>query len=789
MRRRRRTTLGVVSGLIWGLGVVVLVQQLGWRPFDPLLVYGVPAVAVFLSGLRGGRRRGRRTVALFILLPAIVLAQAQQCDVVVYGFGEREVPLTGRGIDDPVEIPEDFGMIGVAVNIDGQGDGEVWVEVGGIRIPVLEEFFEGRGTVEVSRESMGAFRAPGLYHVGGSVEGICSGSGYILIKGSPLDNLVGQVAIGAVVIGLFGTWLAGRGPEEIPPEGPGEKESRTPHSEKPPALRAGAPVRPPRLRANLFDQVTHQGLDHFVAGRLHVIEVDVAPPDPTWQEFSRAVMPTDGRWRVVLTEPTMTSPQLKMVGSSATGESTTFRLDVPQGATEIDARLIALVGNRILHTVRLPSTVSPELDVQTEARTASNVATAETTVSTGTGTEARPMDAALLVNHRGGTSHLTGVFSDGAAVVEVGSGDVAEAVEKIRRRLGEIVEQPEEFGELSDRGTLELLIFLAHHGRLMRNALVADFLGGQLASATDLQVVSATPDAYFPFEFAYDFPAPDEDAQLCSKAPATLLNSQPTAPCPGQHTQRTVCPLGFWGLTRQIERHAYQAGEELPAGFLVRSVPRRPRHRLLSGSVLFAASERVDAVNPGTIRRLLDSLIEATGGHTSAAGGWQQWITSVASGPAVTILLPHTVYSDTLDTYGLEIGSSDRRWAGDIDERFVPPQERPVITVLLGCETAAAGRVSYERFPGLFRRAGAEVVFASLTEILGRHGAPIADALAAQIVAGWQSPAFRFGEMMIVLRRRLLAQGLPAVLAVVAYGDADWELGGNSPPSGPGRTG
>jgi hypothetical protein len=782
VRRRRRTPLGVVSGLIWGLGVVVVVQQLGWRPFDPVLVYGVPAVTAILGGLRGSRRHHRRgTAALFIVLPAILLAQAEPCDVVVFGFGEGEVRLIGRGIDDPVLIPGDFEAIGVAVNVDGEGDGVVWVEVGGIRIPVLDDYFEGRGSVEVSREDMGALRAPGLYHVGGSVEGICSGSGYILIEGSPLDNLIGQIAIGAVIVGLLGTWLAGRGPWEGPRGDTGEKESEIRDSEQPPTLHAGTPIRPPRLRAKVFDEVTLQGLDNFVAGRSHVIEVDVAPPDPTWEAFSRAVMPTGGPWRVVLTEPTIASPQLKMVGASPTGESIRFRLDVPPGTTEIDARLIALAGNRILHTVRLPSTVSAGQDVLTETRPNPNVATAETTVSTGPGTEARPMDAALLVNHLGGTSHLTGVAADGAAMVEVGSGDVGEAVEKIRRRLNEIVEQPEEFADLSDRGTVELLIFLAHHGRLMRNALVADFLGGRLASATDLQVVSATPDAYFPFEFAYDFPAPDENAQLCPEAPATLMDPQPSAPCPGQHTPRTVCPLGFWGLTRLIERHAFQSGEELPAGFLVRSVPRQTRHRLPAGSVLLAASERVDAVNPGTIRRLLDSLTQTTGGHTNEVGGWEQWITSVASGPALTVLLPHTVYSETLDTYGLEIGASDRRWAGDIDARFVPPQERPVITVLLGCETAAAGRVSYERFPGLFRRAGAEVVFATLTEILGRHGAPIADALGAQIVAGWHSPAIRFGEVMLGLRRRLLAQGLPAVLAVVAYGDADWELGGDWP--------
>jgi hypothetical protein len=36
------------------------------------------------------------------------------------------------------------------------------------------------------------------------------------------------------------------------------------------------------------------------------------------------------------------------------------------------------------------------------------------------------------------------------------------------------------------------------------------------------------------------------------------------------------------------------------------------------------------------------------------------------------------------------------------------------------------------------------------------------------------------GEVLLRLRRRSLAEGTPAVLAIVAYGDADWLLGGDA---------
>jgi hypothetical protein len=35
---------------------------------------------------------------------------------------------------------------------------------------------------------------------------------------------------------------------------------------------------------------------------------------------------------------------------------------------------------------------------------------------------------------------------------------------------------------------------------------------------------------------------------------------------------------------------------------------------------------------------------------------------------------------------------------------------------------------------------------------------------------------FTFGEVMLQLRRRALAKGLPVVLTLFPYGDADWRL-------------
>jgi hypothetical protein len=148
------------------------------------------------------------------------------------------------------------------------------------------------------------------------------------------------------------------------------------------------------------------------------------------------------------------------------------------------------------------------------------------------------------------------------------------------------------------------------------------------------------------------------------------------------------------------------------------------------------------------------------------------------------ILLPHTVYSDRLDVAGLEIGTSDRKWASQIDATLVPPEDRPVVAMLLGCATVGTEGVTYESFPGAFRRAGVEVVIATLTKMLGRHAAPIAESLTEEIFEAWRADPTPFGEAMVGLRRRALARGILAALSVVAFGDADWQLGRAGADSG-----
>jgi hypothetical protein len=454
-----------------------------------------------------------------------------------------------------------------------------------------------------------------------------------------------------------------------------------------------------------------------------------------------------------------------------------LKLAVPPGTRSVDVRLTAVSGGRIAHTVRLPSAVAEK---PVAASDGTNVAEAETTVRS-IGAVGTAFDGAYLVD--GG--HGLAVAGGAASVVDFDDVSLKETVERIRRRLAEMVEQPGDFDALDAPGTVELLVFLAHHGKLMRDVLIADHLAESLAGARHLQVASSRADAYFPFELAYDFPAPGEGAALCPEALSTLASDELEIECPGPHDEATVCPFGFWGISRVIERHAYQPGGRLPAGFVLRSEPSATRGRLiLDSSVLAAASDRVDALDPGATSSLLASLTDVTGGRAAQVETWTNWREGIVSDPpAVCLLLPHTVYSDVLDLHGLEIGADERVWAGDIDQRLVPGDDRPVVVVLLGCDTVTAG-VGYERFPALFRRAGAEIVLGTIAEVLGRHAAPVAEQLVRDLYQAIGLGPVRFGEVMVRLRRTLLARGTPMVLTLAAFGDADWFLvGGSRVPS------
>jgi hypothetical protein len=534
-------------------------------------------------------------------------------------------------------------------------------------------------------------------------------------------------------------------------------------------------------------------LSRFQAGTEHRVQVRIAAGGADWlaasAPFPEESLPPTGphRLTVVLAEPRLLArPIVREVELPAAGPSSVaeFPFTTDAATVSVDVRLIVLSGNRVLQTARLPRGVAPPASPSRWGQdvlrrfAARTLAVTETVVAPAAAdlADRRTFDAAFVVDGPGdGATGITAVAGPTTATVKLDSIDVADALRELTRNLADIVDRPDDFTALDAPGTVELLGALAHHGALMRDALVHDTpnLAEVLAASRYLQVVSAKADAFFPFELAYDFPAPLPGVdRLCPEAAAALRSEDLDATCPGPHGAETVCPFGFWGLTRVIERHAFQPETEVAGSFLVRGRPTRDRNRIELGGAVLAASVKVDSFAEGSISRVLTSLTAAAGSPRQVAA-WEEWPDAVAADPSLLMLLPHTVFDDGHRVFGLEIGELSRRWAGQLARDFVPA-ERPVIVTLLGCDTAKAGEVGYERFPGLLRRAGAEVVIATLTEILGRHAAPVAERLVHELYTFCADEPHGVGEIMVRLRRRLLADGLPMVLALAVFGDADW---------------
>jgi hypothetical protein len=533
------------------------------------------------------------------------------------------------------------------------------------------------------------------------------------------------------------------------------------------------------------------GLAGFRRATDHRIEVRVAPPAAAsaWlvseSPFPEESLSSDRphRLTVVLTEPRLLDrPQVRTITLPVVGpsRSAVFRLATRPDTVSVDARIIVLSGNRILQTARLSSDVAPGA---VHAQLADpEVVVAPTTSSV---VDRRTFDCAILVNHGAdGTPRATILAGHGdapdAAMVDLDSRTVSDAVAQVSAFLNEIVTSRQDYARLESPESIDLLVSLAVHGRKMRNSLVHDSPG--LASVLGrrpclIQVVAAKPDTYFPFELAYDFPAPDPggNPRLCPEALDTLRAESPPRSCPGHHSDEVVCPLGFWGLQHVIERHAYQQADDITSAFMLRSVPTRRRDTIPLGPAILGASARVDnVITSGTT--LVAKVLQSVGTYTQVSD-WSAWARTVASAPAPTLLLllPHTLYDAKHRTPGLEIGHGSVRYVNFED--CLPPHPAPALVVLLGCETATAGEVSYEQFPAMLRVAGARVVIATLTEVLGRHAAPIAGRLVEEIYRLCAVDGHGMGEVMMLLRRRLIAEGMLPVLALATFGDADWLVG------------
>lgn len=446
----------------------------------------------------------------------------------------------------------------------------------------------------------------------------------------------------------------------------------------------------------------------------------------------------------------------------------TSELDVPrEGVSDIarfryvlqsgtvDLRFIVSDGQCILQTARLQGEAGGFFRFTVES------------IAAPISPRQRPFDLALLVNDSlGGEPSLTTLTPAGIELAPL-TGTQADTT---RSEMLEILETAVVDPKIS---TAEVLLTLAGRGkRLLR--YLRQHVNGWPEEMTRIQLTTQS-DAFFPLEYLYDGPIPDNGTHgICSQSKGCLSQGQAISGCTIRAEARQLCPMGFLGLTAVIERHTWRKGHA-PGIWLASPEALESRQRVTDLSrVLFSASAEADkfpkqkvASEPKYVHT--DEIVDAL--QCSRPQSWSEWRACIADDhPSLLVLVMH------IDNDRLHLGDSDRLLYTSIDERYIGDQQPIVIAI--GCSSGQAKMVGAD-LPAVLKDEGASVVVAAMTDVLGRHANRAALELALAFRAAVSPPnrgVVSIGELMTKLRRDLLADGVALGLAFVAYGDADVAL-------------
>lgn len=322
-----------------------------------------------------------------------------------------------------------------------------------------------------------------------------------------------------------------------------------------------------------------------------------------------------------------------------------------------------------------------------------------------------------------------------------------------------------------------LLRDMARHGAGLYQRLVEQ--KGFADPGERIQVVNQNPSTYAPLEFVYDGGYPVSAAALCTAGVEALKSGADTCPhctLPAPPDKRDaaacICPFGFWSLRKIIER--VTPGETAQA-----STPGTGRRSLPPiDAVAFGSSHLV----PEDERKATQDALKKSFTGCYLAEDWVEWKAAVGNNhPQLLVVLPHHGVQANLDY--LEIGdealSEDigKLSRGMIGPQYVNPDGRDPgpIVLMLGCQTGAKTDTGYVQMTLRIQQQRAAIVLGTLAEVLGRHAAPVARAIVAELVAV-DDPSADFGTIMRSVRRRMLARGYLMALCLVALGDAEWRL-------------
>lgn len=560
---------------------------------------------------------------------------------------------------------------------------------------------------------------------------------------------------------------------------------------------AAIPPRVQRQRASRFlQQRSFIRLGHEFQEARHGLVVDaptlvrvrIGPPEGQWDTLATAFpeeqLPAHlEQWSLTvwLSEPDhLPEPlrgQLKLPHDGASTECE-FRFK-PKALARFEARISVLHRGRVIQTAVLRSSVLPLGADAARGHPPSLEDFVPVRHAIGDLKQRRQFDLAFVLNHNAaGRSLATGLSEKHAWISDL-SKSIAIAKD-INNRLSPVAKSVADYEKgLDGEKGRELLVQLAQLGSYLHLYLVTEQLGAtgnrpEVAQSKYLQIVSTKSDAVIPFEFIYEYQVPDDDAHVCEHWRKGLADGKCGATC-DRTSGRAVCPLGFWGLDKVIERHALtpelaKEGREL---YLQSETSSASSTLHLGGVGVFGASTRV---SDQSLVQLSAALGKHTGKTPSRAQDWDTWLLAVHDNrPNLLLALAHT--DGTGANVSLELGGKTIK-SIQIKEQHVRSKDgdpRPLIA-LLGCDTAGTAD-DYGHHVAVFRARGAAIVIGTIATVFGDHAAQVGCRLVEGLLpqAGAATPE-RLGEALRALKRKALSDNLLMPLCLVAYGDADWKL-------------
>lgn len=566
--------------------------------------------------------------------------------------------------------------------------------------------------------------------------------------------------------------------------------------------------RPRYLQANVFSAGTKEDKPALepgalLAGRPYLVEVHIGPVRPSsryvWSPLTEELLPSfdKGHWLTVvfsIISGGRPPPQSARIHLGPEGDSSpcSFELLVPSPESlrlsngRVIARLTVLYQNRVLQTAILsaPVVASPDERTKVERGVEQEMELPPLT-EVESRADRKPFDAALVLNHDAtGRAGAMVVEGDQVHWINIDQPDLEMTANQMRGQLNRLTQSDSRPESLDDEGFRKVLIALAKQGTLLwRDVILGSEVGPGLRHGRRLHILEARRGTFLPVELFYELEAPRTDAKLCPNAWQALEAGECNHAChqDEEEAENYVCPAGFWGITRVLERQRVPNVRDARGDVGLRSAPvESPGIIPIVRQGLMGVSHRVDNHVQGSAQILRNAVHALWPGRMREVTGWREWAKEVQGrAPSLLVMLVHTDQDKGSDVATIEIAHEPIE-VSNLQERHIRSKgsQEGVLVVLLGCSPVLPvvkfqNVVSQLLLLGDRRRT---VVVSSIADMLGRHAAPSTAALLERLSHIVSQGSIDVGEAVLRLRRELLLGGDPLMLSLVVYGDVDWML-------------